>query len=109
MEFQTTEEVEEGKEERLVNGTGTETSLGEENGEAEGRSSAWSDGTFQTGRIVNGEFRMDEDAQTNDATNTTVNGASGGAGGRLDDEALRRAMEERMRDLAEGDDGGMHL
>lgn len=88
-------------------GTGV---IGEVNG-AEGeratineeqRSSAWTDGTFQTGRIVAGEVRMDEVASG--STNGT------GAGGRLDDEALRRAMEERMRALQEGsDDEGMHL
>ncbi|KAH7330125.1 hypothetical protein BKA65DRAFT_607787 [Rhexocercosporidium sp. MPI-PUGE-AT-0058] len=87
--------------------------------EAEGRSSAWSDGTFQTGRIVNGEVRMDGEAdtgagvQTNGAVNGngtgTGSGTSSNAGGRLDDEALRRGMEERMRALAEGDEEGMHL
>ena len=52
---------------------------------------------------------MDGASQTQ--VNGTVNGTSGSAGGRLDDEALRRAMEERMRALAEegDDDEGMHL
>ena len=100
LEFQSAEEVQSG-EERLVNGTGEDV-------EMEGqRSNAWSDGTFQTGRIVNGEISMDGAG----AVNGTVSGAASNTGGRLDDEALRRAMEERMRALAEeGDeDEGMHL
>ncbi|KAI9051103.1 hypothetical protein LZ554_005207 [Drepanopeziza brunnea f. sp. 'monogermtubi'] len=100
-----------GDRERAVNGTG-----------GEGRSSAWTDGTFQTGRIVNGEVEMDGDAENGtgagdgDASAGRVtNGVNGtgsvAAGGRLDDEALRRAMEERMGALAEEGDGegGMHL
>jgi hypothetical protein len=42
----------------------------------------------------------------------STNGTTNGTGGRLNDEALRRAMEERMRGLGtedEGDDEGMHL
>ncbi|KAF6813624.1 secondary alcohol dehydrogenase [Colletotrichum sojae] len=65
---------------------------------------AWMDGTFQTGTIRNGEIQMD--AQPGQRANGTT------AGGRLTDEELRRAMEERMRGLG-GDDnddgGGMHL
>ncbi|KAL5313959.1 hypothetical protein ACEPPN_018383 [Leptodophora sp. 'Broadleaf-Isolate-01'] len=111
-EFQSKEEIE-----GVGNGTGTGIGTVEEGGQGQGeaeaegalageRSSAWTDGTFQTGRIVNGEVRMDGDVQTNGA----VNGTSSTTGGRLDDEALRRAMEERMRALAEeGDDEGMHL
>lgn len=99
LEFQSAEEVkgEEGGEgeergERLVNG---EVHGGEEGSE---RSSAWTDGTFQTGRVVNGEVRM--------------NGAPNGhtSGGTLDDEALRRALEERMGAAGDDDeDPGMHL
>lgn len=106
LEFQSPEELKErlGEEsrEKLINGTGEAEAEG-----AESRSSAWTDGTFQTGRIVNGEVRMDGDAQTNG----TTNGTSTASGGRLDDDALRRGMEERMRDLAAEDDdeGGMHL
>jgi hypothetical protein len=106
LEFQSKEELDgEGDggdmldgEGRLVNGHGH--GHGEEEEE---RSEAWRDGTFQTGRIVGGEVRMDGE-RTNGATST-------GTGGRLDDEALRRAMEERMRALAEegDDDEGMHL
>ncbi|KAG9232083.1 hypothetical protein BJ875DRAFT_467782 [Amylocarpus encephaloides] len=100
LEFRSAEEgeakEEEGEErENLVNGDG-ET----------GRSEAWRDGTFQTGRIVNGEVRMDGDGASNETANSTANGT---AGGRLGDEALRRAMEERMRALAEDEDEGMHL
>ncbi|TVY16277.1 hypothetical protein LARI1_G003721, partial [Lachnellula arida] len=64
LEFRSQEEVAEalardgGSDgERLVNGNGTGTGMGE----GAERSSAWADGTFQTGRIVNGEVRMDGD------------------------------------------------
>lgn len=124
LEFQTVDEIEIEREkangegereageerdggERLVNGTangGTQTATATQE-----RSSAWTDGTFQTGRIVNGEVVMDNGVpQTNGVTTSTVN-TNASAGGRLDDDALRRAMEERMRALAEEDDGGMHL
>lgn len=91
LEFQSAEEVkgEEG-EGRLVNG---EAHVGDESGD---RSSAWTDGTFQTGRIVNGDVRM----------NGVPNSHPGG--GTLDDEALRRALEERMGPAGD-DDEGMHL
>jgi hypothetical protein len=109
LEFQSKEEGE-GEdmvdgEGRLVNGHGNSNGTGEHREEQpeEQRSEAWRDGTFQTGQIVGGEVRMDGER--------TVNGTSS-TGGRLDDEALRRAMAERMRVLAEeGDeeDEGMHL
>jgi len=103
LEFQSAEELQDG-EERLINGTGE--SDGDVETEGQERSDAWTDGTFQTGRMVNGEVRMDGDSEVNGATNR----AARDTGGRLDDEALRRAIEERMRALAEGDDEeGMHL
>ncbi|KAG5951841.1 hypothetical protein E4U53_002126 [Claviceps sorghi] len=72
-------------------------------GDTEGVHSAWTDGTFQTGTIRNGEMHM----ESRSAASRTSTGASGG--GRSDDE-LRRAMEERMRDLDDDEDeGGMHL
>jgi hypothetical protein len=51
-------------------------------------------------------MRMDGDSGVNGATNGTNS-----IGGSLDDEALRRAVEERMRVLANEDDDeeGMHL
>lgn len=89
-----------------------------------GTGNPWTDGTFTTGRIVNGEVRMDEGTR-NDASGegqrgvngVATNGVNGvastgasSAGGRLDDDALRRAMEERMRSLGQDDDDeGMHL
>ncbi|UNI14763.1 hypothetical protein JDV02_001361 [Purpureocillium takamizusanense] len=85
------------------------------NGEAP--HSAWTDGTFQTGTIRGGQVRLDSQ-QPGRAAPTTTTGANGeGAptGGSLSDEQLRRALEERMRDLGRGDDddddddGGMHL
>ncbi|GKU00135.1 hypothetical protein FLAG1_07529 [Fusarium langsethiae] len=63
----------------------------------ESRHDAWSDGTFQTGIIRNGEVHLDREAGRPE-------------GGSLSDEQLRRALEERMRDLGtEDDEGGMHL
>ncbi|KAM0564367.1 hypothetical protein ACHAPJ_000580 [Fusarium lateritium] len=65
--------------------------------EAESRHDAWNDGTFQTGTIRNGEVHLDRQAGRPE-------------GGSLSDEQLRRALEERMRDLGtEDDEGGMHL
>jgi hypothetical protein len=104
LEFQSTEELQEG-DEPLVNGTGE--SGGDMAMDGQERSEAWRDGTFQTGRIVNGEVRMDGESGVNGATSGTANNT----GGRLDDATLSRAMEERMRALAnEGDEEeGMHL
>ncbi len=76
--------------------------------EEEQQSSPWTDGTFQTGTIRNGALHMD--AQPPGAPRTNGGGA---AGGRLSDEQLRAAMEERMRQMTTEDedeaDGGMHL
>ncbi|TGO19502.1 hypothetical protein BTUL_0004g01420 [Botrytis tulipae] len=97
-----------------TNGT---ISANEENG-----SNPWADGTFTTGRIVGGEVVMDPITATT-AAPTTANGVSAAngvatngttattnTGGRLDDEALRRAMELRMREDAGADkEEGMHL
>jgi hypothetical protein len=60
---------------------------------------AWTDGTFQTGRIGARRVAMDSEGSGPERH-----------GGRLGDEELRRQMEERMRAL-EGEDGedGMHL
>lgn len=61
--------------------------------------SVWSDGTFQTGTIRNGEVRFDSQPGRPE-------------GGSLSDEELRQALEERMRNLSHDDDdtkGGMHL
>lgn len=66
-------------------------------GEGEGLSSAWTDGTFQTGVISGGQVRMDGD-----------NGASGGT---MDDGELRARMEALLREGEGGGDGeeGVHL
>jgi hypothetical protein len=62
---------------------------------------AWSDGTFQTGTIRDGEARMNQRQ------------AGTGPSGRFTDEELARAMEERMRELGVGEeedeDEGLHL
>ena len=114
------------KEEEGVEGLGR--GGGEERqgqGERE-RTNPWTDGTFTTGRIINGEVRMDDDSLdratsgegSREVNGVGANGTNGVAstntsattnGGRLDDEALRRAMEERMRSLGQEDDEGMHL
>ena len=111
LEFQSPEELGKGHEERFMNGTGEghEGELEMREGAERGRSEAWRDGTFQTGRIVNGEVRMDESAEAT-GTNGAGGSANGSTGGRLNDETLRRATEARMRALAEeGNDEGMHL
>lgn len=60
----------------------------------EQRHPAWSDGTFQTGRISAGQ----------------VISVFGRQGGRLGDEELRQRIEERIGVLEDEDDGdGMHL
>ncbi|KAG5980195.1 hypothetical protein E4U55_004286 [Claviceps digitariae] len=67
--------------------------------------SAWRDGTFQTGRIRNGEVHVDDRS----AASQAGTGTSGGRV-RLSDEELRRAVEERMRNLVnDEEEGGMHL
>lgn len=84
-------------------------------------SNPWADGTFQTGRIANGEVVMDQanGAAVGRAVNREVNGVNGhvsrttnGAaqGGSIGDEEMRTRMEERMREAMGHDDGdGMHL
>lgn len=120
------------KEETVVDGFGRageeEVVNGDESRAAGSRSGGnpWTDGTFTTGRIVNGEVHTDDVAGASNvqpgnaegSNGVITNGVNGNAnatansnGGRLDDEALRRAVEERMRNLDtdEGDDGGIHL
>ncbi|KAM3434264.1 hypothetical protein NHJ13734_006055 [Beauveria thailandica] len=67
-------------------------------------SSPWTDGTFQTGTLRNGEVHMDAVPGARGAN-------GGGAGGSLSDEQLRAAMEGRMRQMTtdEDEDGGLHL
>lgn len=67
-------------------------------------SSPWTDGTFQTGTLRNGEVHMDAVPGARGAN-------GGGAGGSVSDEQLRAAMEERMRQMTtdEDEDGGLHL
>ncbi|CAM1506980.1 Fc.00g066210.m01.CDS01 [Cosmosporella sp. VM-42] len=97
-EFQSKEEVEAKAEEKAkVNGETTNGQGAAEDEMSERSHPAWSDGTFQMGTIRNGEVHMD-------------NQAGQPEGGSLSDEQLRRALEERMRDLGtDDDDGGMHL
>jgi hypothetical protein len=89
-------DVQNGGEEEQVNGTAEQS---------QERHSAWTDGTFQVGRISGGEVVMD--GAGDGAAASTARGP--GQGGRLGDEELRRRMEERMRAALEDDDEGMHL
>ncbi|PQE25704.1 secondary alcohol dehydrogenase protein [Rutstroemia sp. NJR-2017a BBW] len=102
--------------EALVNGAVN----GESNPNVGAGAATNGDGTFTTGRIVGGEVVMDGaaagtnvSANATSVSNATANGESrsnGTTGGRLDDEALRRAMEERMREaMGDDDEEGMHL
>lgn len=122
----------------LTNGTGSGArggSRGEAGGPLASASTAagsnpWTDGTFQTGVIRNGEVRMDEvpgqslgragtaAAGTSSTTatssgpseTTATAGRSGGSGGRLTDTELRRLLEERLgEDGGDDEDGGLHL
>ncbi|POR33223.1 Uncharacterized protein TPAR_06586 [Tolypocladium paradoxum] len=72
--------------------------------------SAWTDGTFQTGTIRDGQVHLDSQPGRPSANGD----ANAAAGGSLSDEQLRRALEEQMRNLGNDDDndegeGGMHL
>lgn len=77
--------------------TATTNGVNGDGGEA-ASSSPWTDGTFQTGTIRNGEVHLDARPGQRQ-------------GGTLSDEELRRRIEEQMRDLgSDGDaDDGMHL
>ncbi|KAK3336047.1 hypothetical protein B0T19DRAFT_26742 [Cercophora scortea] len=119
-EFQSKEELEAEAEagtsasssadQRLTNGVHGHgaSAVGEDEEETPPRTStAWTDGTFQTGVIgSDGQLRM----------NVVAGGGGGGGartGGSLSDEELRRRMEEQMRGLGgeddEDDEGGLHL
>lgn len=105
-EFQSKEEVEEEernrKEERgeAANGVGRTDGQPAVNGEGRAHE-AWSDGTFQTGTIRNGEVTMD--AVPGQRTGGSVGGGS------LTDEELRRRLEEQLGRLDDSDEEGMHL
>lgn len=104
-EFQSTEEVDAQKveEKEGTNGGDARAVNGSGSGTGQAQSDPWTDGTFQTGTIRNGEITMDAQPRR----------PEGSQGGSLNDEELRRAMEERLRNLGSGDgddaDGGMHL
>lgn len=106
-EFRSKEEVEEENEKRRkeeeeeeerVNGAGTDA---ETNGETR---NPWTDGTFQTGTIRNGEVHMDETPRRPQGSS-----APSGGGGSLTDEELRRRLEEQLGSLDDADEEGMHL
>lgn len=77
----------------------------------------WMDGTFQTGVIRNGEVIMDAvhlQRSGEEPTTSTTEGAAGpgqGATGRswLSDQELQRALELRLAQDGDDEDGGMHL
>lgn len=91
-EFQSKDEVETKAEAENINGEVN----GRVEDEPEGSHAAWRDGTFQTGTIQNGEVHLDRQAGRPE-------------GGSLTDEELTRALEERLRDMSNDEDGGMHL
>ncbi|CAK7245915.1 MAG: hypothetical protein STHCBS139747_007520 [Sporothrix thermara] len=69
----------------------------------------WTDGTFQTGTVRNGELHMDP------VSGQSIVAAEGG-GGSLTDEQLRRALDERLgfsgangQSDDDDDNGGLHL
>lgn len=102
-EFQSKDEVEAAAATTAAAETNGHTAT-ERDGET-GRPSPWTDGTFQTGTIRNGEVRFDDQPA-----------APRRGGGTMSDEELRRALEERMRgdlgadrDGDDGDEAGMHL
>ncbi|KAB5551366.1 hypothetical protein GE09DRAFT_170339 [Coniochaeta sp. 2T2.1] len=112
-EFMSKEEVEEQQRSRRpeptdgVDGTGTNgvngagvngEATGTTDGEGARTSNPWTDGTFQTGTIRNGEVRMDP-----------VPGQQQRQGGSLSDEELRRRLEEQMGNLGDEEEEGMHL
>lgn len=116
-EFQSKEEAAEAArqhEASRVNGSsGSHGDEGQHTGAQSQPHSAWTDGTFQTGTIRNGEVHMDgRPVPPSGAGAATASASAGADGGRLNDEELRRAMEERMRELGNDDDdeqGGLHL
>ncbi|KAF4124027.1 hypothetical protein GMORB2_5743 [Geosmithia morbida] len=84
------------------------------NGQQQTTSSPWTDGTFQTGTIRNGEVHLDEQgAGAGAGAGASASTSASRTGGSLDDQQLRQALEERMRNLNHDDDddeqGGMHL
>jgi hypothetical protein len=93
------EEARVDREEGLPNG------VAHEEADGDGRHSAWTDGTFQIGRITNGVVTMDGDEENSvEGARARTNGET--AGGRLGDEELRRRMEQRLND---DEEEGMHL
>jgi hypothetical protein len=119
-EFQSAEEVKASQETVTVDESTNDEPQPDTNGST--RPSPWTDGTFQTGVIRNGEIHMDaEPGQRQHQSGPSVprvDGAGaqpqgqGQGGGSISDDELRRAMEERMRNLGADDDdndGGMHL
>lgn len=96
--------------EAATNGHAAETS----NGQSSTTGNPWTDGTFQTGTVRNGELQMDSIAGQSFVTRS-----GGGGGGSLTDEQLQRALEERLglssqSGSANGrnddeEEGGLHL
>ncbi|KAG5956924.1 hypothetical protein E4U58_006345 [Claviceps cyperi] len=107
-EFRSTEEVEtEAKSKAMIQSENQNQQHGSDRQRSEETQrvhSAWADGTFQTGTIRIGEPLMNSISGGSQTQRST--GASGGG---FNDEGLRRATEERMRDLSTGEEGGLHL
>ncbi|KND94888.1 hypothetical protein TOPH_00167 [Tolypocladium ophioglossoides CBS 100239] len=107
-EFQSNDEAAEAaRKEEAERVNGDSDGDGDGDGETAPQHSAWTDGTFQTGTIRDGQVHLNSQPGR-----PSANGGAGvAAGGSLSDEQLRRALEEQMRNLGndDGGDGGMHL
>ncbi|KAK2073543.1 hypothetical protein P8C59_007822 [Phyllachora maydis] len=102
-EFQTKEEAEAEAAAVVVAAATNGSDRPASDADAEERHPAWTDGTFTTGVLRNGQVHVGA---------VTGSGARNGAGGSLPDDELRRRMEEQLRGLGQdrdNDEGGMHL
>ncbi|KAK7738492.1 hypothetical protein SLS53_006011 [Cytospora paraplurivora] len=107
-----------------VNGHAAEATAAATSSSSSGRN-PWTDGTFQTGVIRNGEVHMDpvpgqgfgvgattttgSAATASSNTTTAAPGQNTASGGRLSDDELRRLLEERLAGDGDDEDGGLHL
>ncbi|KUI66371.1 hypothetical protein VM1G_01413 [Cytospora mali] len=87
---------------------------GDTTGTASSGRNPWTDGTFQTGVIRNGEVHMHAvPGQRSGSGTATATAAGSGqgttSGGRLSDEELRRMLEVRLAEDGGDEEGGMHL
>lgn len=107
----------------IITGGEATPSSSRNNNTTAGSGNPWTDGTFQTGVIRNGEVHMDAVPGSNnnnyrsgggsavDATTTaaTSNTTTTTGGGRLTDDYLRRLLEQRLAEDDDEEEGGLHL